>query len=1235
MNDWEGFVDLISPQEIAGWVRRVASEEPVDVEIVQADRVLGNVTADILRADLAEAGKGSGRHGFSFRFGLDATGDSEPSPIQVRVRDSTYIVPMLEKPAPPSPEIPPAIPTGLVERLSRLGLTGWAWRPGSDERLTIEAVVNDVVVASTVADNFRADLLAAGVGDGKHAFQLRAPAAGFAVESAVVRVKDGPLLKLLPQEIGGNASDEAAGAIASRVHAVEGFIERLNVREVAGWAWKPPTDERVELEILVDDQVVARTRADIERPELADAGIGDGRHGFHLSFNRSITGRERAVVRPLGRPPLPRLPQVDAKLAPPVPSEGVPAAPPDPAEPADPGAAAAPAAAAIPADAAELVMPAADAARALAEGAVKKPKLAVVAWDLAHNPVGRAFALADMAARTHEVELVGPIFEIYGGRIWPPLADAPLRMRGFTATDLRSLVAGAMELARGVTCDIVHVSKPRLPSLLVGALIRKANDCPMLVDIDDDELSFVKDPRPASFEDVELACRGASRDIDIPHSDLWTRFAETLLEEADGITVSNVALRRRFGGVMVRHARNELIFDPEKCDRGRVRAEFGYRDSDRVILFLGTAREHKGIIEIAEALERLADDRLAFCIVGRIPDKQLLARLSAYTSARVVLHPDQSWQRLPQIMSMADCVLCLQDPKHAISQFQIPAKLTDALALGVPVLATPVAPLEDVALAGAIDTVRDEAELDAALKRLARSPPRAPRGTQGRHYFLSELSYAVNAARLDVAFAAAAANRASALPRFERLFRLLESRTDVTLPRLSDTPRRRERRSPICKDAPPVDMVFLWKQNDSDIYGRRSDMVAKYLQRTGRVRRVVHFDAPVSVADLEWQTGEPAIYVNTVERILCAADAPNFLRRTFLYRNPGEPDRALGRKIPPREAYPEFVQKTLRDAGVSGAPLLWVCPIVFDLPAIADAIRPSFIVADIIDDQRLFPHPNLEHRRRVADEYEVILRESDAVFTNCQPIREAFAGLRSDIHVVPNGAEAFPDAHLWPASEQLAGLPRPIIGYVGNLRDRVDLGLLEAIATRFPEATVVLVGSTRGRPEVPDMAARLPNMRLLGVQPYEEAQRIIRSFDVAIMPHLKSELSDHMNPLKLYVYFSLGVPVVSTAVANIGDLSARITVAQGSEAFLDAIAAALSGNAHTASASARDEILKSISWEARVAEIWRLLELQPESPAPVAARRILRSVAQRRDLSAVNPPGAPRTGDVDAPILQD
>jgi glycosyltransferase involved in cell wall biosynthesis len=49
--------------------------------------------------------------------------------------------------------------------------------------------------------------------------------------------------------------------------------------------------------ILVDDALVARVLANRHRPDLAAAGIGDGRHGFRFEFPNGLTLGERHVVR--------------------------------------------------------------------------------------------------------------------------------------------------------------------------------------------------------------------------------------------------------------------------------------------------------------------------------------------------------------------------------------------------------------------------------------------------------------------------------------------------------------------------------------------------------------------------------------------------------------------------------------------------------------------------------------------------------------------------------------------------------------------------------------------------------------------------------------------------------------------------------------------------------------------------------------------------------------------------
>jgi hypothetical protein len=83
-----------------------------------------------------------------------------------------------------------------------------------------------------------------------------------------------------------------------------------------------------------------------------------------------------------------------------------------------------------------------------------------------------------------------------------------------------------------------------------------------------------------------------------------------------------------------------------------------------------------------------------------------------------------------------------------------------------------------------------------------------------------------------------------------------------------------------------------------------------------------------------------------------------------------------------------------------------------------------------------------------------------------------------------------------------------------------------------------------------------------------------------------------MNPLKAFVYGAAGVPVVSTPIANIGELASLITVAEGRDAFVAAIESAL--------ASVRVEpdpdLLKENSWATRVAHVMELIDRAATDP---------------------------------------
>jgi hypothetical protein len=111
---------------------------------------------------------------------------------------------------------------------------------------------------------------------------------------------------------------------------------------------------------------------------------------------------------------------------------------------------------------------------------------------------------------------------------------------------------------------------------------------------------------------------------------------------------------------------------------------------------------------------------------------------------------------------------------------------------------------------------------------------------------------------------------------------------------------------------------------------------------------------------------------------------------------------------------------------------------------------------------------------------------------------------------------------------------------------------------------------------------------LLGPRRYADALRLINAFDVALIPHLDDAMTRAMQPLKAFVYCSLGVPVVSTAIANLEQLGDMITVAAGPEQFVRAIDDAL--HVGRASSSARAEFIAANSWAVRAERCLALVE---------------------------------------------
>ncbi|MDS1344361.1 tetratricopeptide repeat protein [Planktothrix agardhii] len=377
----------------------------------------------------------------------------------------------------------------------------------------------------------------------------------------------------------------------------------------------------------------------------------------------------------------------------------------------------------------------------------ERPKVAVCSWELAHNPAGRAYTLAQIYQAIADVEIIGSIFPKYGRELWEPIRKISIPCHSFTVEDEGLFLEQAMNLVLTHPYDIVHLSKPRMPNILFGLLYKMVWDARVIVDIDDEELAFVKAETPIELEDF-LKSQGQLPELKNLTGKEWTQIAVGLVKEFDAVTVSNPALKQLYGGQIIRHARDEKHFQPSSERRSQSRERLGISEDKKVVLFLGTPREHKGLVPTAEALATLGRQDVVFVIVGDFPDPSLKAKLQAIQGVNYLFLGNQPFDEIPNVLAVGDICVFLQDGESPVSQFQIPAKLSDALGMGLTVLLSESVAVADVIGSGVVLPV-SESNLEATLGRVLSDEAETQRlGSKAIELFAKEFSYAKNGSML-------------------------------------------------------------------------------------------------------------------------------------------------------------------------------------------------------------------------------------------------------------------------------------------------------------------------------------------------------------------------------------------------------------------------------------------------------------------------------------------------------
>jgi glycosyltransferase involved in cell wall biosynthesis len=301
---------------------------------------------------------------------------------------------------------------------------------------------------------------------------------------------------------------------------------------------------------------------------------------------------------------------------------------------------------------------------------------------------------------------------------------------------------------------------------------------------------------------------------------------------------------------------------------------------------------------------------------------------------------------------------------------------------------------------------------------------------------------------------------------------------------------------------------------------------------------------------------------------------------------PGLPVRSPALVVPrgtrPTRALNErwLERQLLGDGAEPERTVLWLRYPTPELLRLVERHPWRLVVYEVVDDHPGSPGMDDGLRRRFAAAETRVLARAGLVLAWSRPIAERLEAAGAEVRLL----EAATDVAAF-ARVPRAPLERSV-RYVGGLDFRLDVPLLQAVATALPDWRFTFAGEVLDERVAPLLTE--PNVEHAGRIAPALVPEFLSRAAVAVVPFATTAFAASLFPIKLVEYLAAGLPVVTTDFAPLGELGAQVRVAIDAGAFAAAIVAAAAEDGD-APAAARRAAVAGWSWESRTAQMAALL----------------------------------------------
>jgi glycosyltransferase involved in cell wall biosynthesis len=199
------------------------------------------------------------------------------------------------------------------------------------------------------------------------------------------------------------------------------------------------------------------------------------------------------------------------------------------------------------------------------------------------------------------------------------------------------------------------------------------------------------------------------------------------------------------------------------------------------------------------------------------------------------------------------------------------------------------------------------------------------------------------------------------------------------------------------------------------------------------------------------------------------------------------------------------------------------------------------IIYDIVD---YFTSPVKKEAQKLEFYKKELLHQSNFIFANSHILKKKSQhNAKNSIYVVPQGFRLHEyEKQIHIKNNLVIGKKKPIIGFIGGINERLDSNLLLALIPKHQEWQFVFVGAFEHDTNVHNiqfdrlytMVQNCSNVTLLPRQNPNSLPFLLKQFTICMIPYdVSQDFNRYCYPMKLFEYFYMGKPVISTPIEEL------------------------------------------------------------------------------------------------------